>query len=183
MIRGRTLLAVVLGAAALVAAALWLNGARTYDGVEAGSLFVGGGDGHFVKGGRVYLERFEPGRRTHVGLTLRNDGDRAVKIIDVGRLGGRMLVETGAKMSLREFTGRTLRYLVAFDEFELKPHHERYVEVEYRMVGCLEWEPGTFVRIRDVPVRYRTVAFERTEDIRLRSAVEIRRGEQARCRR
>jgi hypothetical protein len=171
MIRGSRLLAAVLVVAALVAGGLWLNGARTYDSVEAGSFFDPG------------AKRFGPGRRTHVGLTLKNSGGRSVKITRVGELGGRLLVETGAKMAVGDYAGRTPREVVAFDDFQLEPDRERYVELEYRMAGCVEWEAGTSVRITDVPVRYRTLVFERTERIRLQTPVEIRRSERARCRR
>jgi hypothetical protein len=191
MIRGRRRLpAVVAGGlviAALVWGAIWLNGARTYDRLESGSTFSGGPDGRIVEnfeGDDIFRKRFRPGAETYFGLKIRNGGDRDVKVVRVGEPGGLELVETGARMATREQPGTPdQRDVVAFDPFELRAGHERFVQLDYRMGGCVEWEPGTVHRVSAVPVRYRTAFFERTTRIALETPVEFVRGRQARCRR
>jgi hypothetical protein len=189
MIRGRRRLAGVFAGVLVVAALVWggisLNGARTYAGLEAGSSFSGGHDGRFAEtfdGNEIFRKPFRAGARTYFGLKVRNGGDRDVKILSVGERGGLELVETGTRMALREQGGTPKQQdVVAFDPFELKAGHERYVQLHYRMWGCTAWEPGTSHTVSSVPVRYRTAFFERTKRIGLETPVEIVRGQRDRC--
>jgi hypothetical protein len=191
MIRGRRRLPAVFAGllviAALIWGGIWLNGARTYDALEAGSTFSGGPDGNFAQnfeGEDIFRKPFRPGAKTYFGVKILNGGDRDVKILSVGERDGLELVETGARMALREQRGTPeQKDVVAFAPFELKAGHERYVQLHYRMGGCVEWEPGTSHTVSSVPVRYRTAFFERTKHVDLREPVEIVRGQRDRCRR
>jgi hypothetical protein len=161
-----------LAAAAIVLAALWLNGARTYDQVGAGSFERGGGRKPFTPGGRIRL-----------GFKIRNDGDRKLKVLRIGgEPGAPELFQTVVRMSLREEDGPP-REVVAFEPFELAGGHERYVELQLRMGGCVGFVPGTSVDVDSAAVRYRTLFFERTTDVRLFTPLEIARGKRTRCRR
>jgi hypothetical protein len=161
-----------LAAAAIVLAALWLNGARTYDDVGPGSFARGGGKKPFSPGGRIRL-----------GFKIRNDGDRKVKVLKVGGdPGDPELFQTGVRMSLREEDGPP-RQVVAFEPFELAGGHERYVELQLRMGGCVGFAPGTSVDVDSAAVRYRTLFFERTTDVPLFQPLVVSRGKRARCRR
>jgi hypothetical protein len=161
-----------LALAAIVVAVLWLNGARTYDQVGAGSFERGGGRKPFTPGGRIRL-----------GFKIRNDGDRKLKVLRIGgEPGDPELFQAGVRMSLGEEDGPP-RQVVAFEPFELAGGHERYVELQLRMGACVGFAPGTSVDVRSAAVRYRTLLFERTTDVRLFQPLVVSRGQRTRCRR
>jgi hypothetical protein len=154
-------------AAALVAGLLWLNGARTYDEVGAGSGSTGGG-----------RKLFRDGDRVHLGTHVRNDGGRSVKIVEVA--GGDVDVLKLSRVSMEPREGAGNSRLVPFSEFELEPGHERFVRADFRIRSCRNYENhGTTVAVDSLPVRYRTVFFERDADIRLGSPLVLAR--EGRC--
>lgn len=185
--RLRSAIAILVGLALVVGVALagvlWVGPTLAYDAVEAGSFDAVGDRGSRVDAGpfgSYVAKRYVGGGRTTALVSIVNDGDRDVEIVelgDTGRGGALVLEEAEIGGDPSGDAGAPARYR-PFAPFDLAAGEQRAVRLRFRMGGCDELEPGATVTVMTLLVRYRTGFAERGENIGLRSPIEFRRTEE-----
>ena len=171
-------LGVVLLAAAALAAVIWVLPVVTYDDLEEGAFSSAGPDGRSVAAGPFgeYVSiRYRAGVTTSVDVSIVNEGERDVRITEIGDGRGLSGVSPrGVRIGSANGSGPPRRW-VSFREFDLPAGQARAVRLLYRTGSCSRLARDSSVTFGALQVRWRMAFVEREKTIELRSPVEFRR--------
>jgi hypothetical protein len=171
-------LCVVVLAAAVMAAVIFVLPVVTYDDVEEGEFSSPGPDGRSVAAGPFgdYVSiRYRAGLTTSVDVSVANKGERDVTVTEVGDSRGLSGVSPrGVRIAPANGGARPSRW-VPFREFDLPAGQSRAVRLLYRTGSCARLPKNSSVTFGALHVRWRMAFVEREKTIELRSPVEFRR--------